>query len=66
MVEYEDNWRLLKSTLQRELRQQSPAVMISTLSDIVEDLVKNGHGERLYNDMKEVLTQHAESQVSQS
>jgi hypothetical protein len=63
---YMDKWNKIKIEVQNVLQGSSSHNLIVKAYVLACAFIKNNHGERLGNDMKEVLMQHLESQVSQS
>jgi cullin 3 len=66
MDEYEERWAPVKNALQEVLKKNYFDTDFEEVCGNVETMFHNNHGERLYNDLKNVVTQHLESQVSQS
>jgi cullin 3 len=62
----EEMWALLKDAIQGILKKTYSGLSFVELYRNAHTMVLHKHGERLYAGLKEVVTQHLESKVSQS
>jgi cullin 3 len=65
-VDVENMWASLKNAIQDILNQNKSGVIFEVLFRNTHTMVRHGHGDRLYNGLKEVVTQHLKTKVSQS
>jgi cullin 3 len=62
----ESIWAVLKNAIQGILKKDYSGLNFVELYRNAHTMVLHKHGERLYAGLKEVVTQHLESKVSQS
>lgn len=60
----ENIWALLKNAIQEIQKKNNSGLSFEELYRNAYTMVLHKHGERLYNGLREVVTQHLESKVS--